>query len=734
MRNIILNLLLICVITNSCSTEKRSYTDYVNPFLGTETLWDRRELGFEPTRRTWGAEVFPGSSLPNAMVQLSPVTMFRAGAGYQYEDTLIYGFSHTNKGHWNLNYIPVMPVTGKVAADDYASGFSHENESARPAYYQVFLNRYGINVELTSSLRCAYHRYTATKDQNMSFLVNLPRSNEKVTDRSINQEESNAFSGYQEAGEKIFFYAVTNRSISHIDSIKSEHNRIIGDNPEAAGAERHSHTDYRKFAIPVVAFSPSENNNPLEIKIGFSFVSIEGAKNNLMAEIMTKSFEQVKEDGDKIWNKLLGKIDVSGGTQEQQRTFYSTLYRSMLWPALRSDVDGRFTDEQGQIVNKGFQYYTIPSFWDDYRNKLILLGMLSPQLAGNVIGSCIDRGKISGFMPHFFHGDHASVFVTGSYLRGIKNFNVQEAYNLMLKNATVEGPARPFLQEYIEKGYISELDLIRPDIDTEAKASVTKTQEYAYDDYAVALMAKSLGDRKNYNLMMSRSKNYTRLYDASTGFMRGRLENGEWVKDFDPCFPYYHYMYREATGWQSAFFAPHDTPHLIEMFGGPGKFETKLDSLYSIPWKGYEAHNLSGFIGQYCHGNQPDHAYPFLYYFIGKPEKSQAVIDTLLNHFYNMGEHQLAYAGMDDAGEMSSWYVLSAIGLYTYSPADPSYIVSVPLFDKVVFNLGEKSFTIKKQGESRSLKSIEYDGKKIDSYFIRHDDLLQGKELIIYTH
>ena len=305
---------------------------------------------------------------------------------------------------------------------------------------------------------------------------------------------------------------------------------------------------------------------------------------------------------------------------------------------------------------------------------------------------------------------------------------------MMLKNATVEGPSRPYLQEYIDNGYISEVELKGEiEIHTDAKASVTKTQEYSYDDYAVALLAKELGDMENHDMLMSRVHNYRNVFDPSTLLARGKLADGRWVENFDPCFPYYHYQYREATGWMSSFFAPHDTEGLIELFGGSEAFEQQLDTFYTLPWKGYEAHNLSGFVGQYCHGNQPDHTAPFLYYFIGRPEKSQALIDYLLNNFYSMGRNDLAYSGMDDAGEMSSWFVLSAIGLYTYSPADPEYLVTVPLFDKVTFELGVKPFTIIREGDSRTMKAVECNGTPLEGLFVDHSFLASGGELRVIT-
>ncbi len=704
---IIISLLLVA--TGCAQRQQIRYTDYVNPFLGTATLWDSIDLGYKPTRRTWGAEVFPGSSLPNAMVQVSPVTLFRSGSGYQYEDTVIYAFTHTNKGHWNLCHIPILPATGNFSADDYCSTYSHDNESAHPGYYQVFLKRYGINAEMTSTLRCAYHRFTFEEGKDKKLIVDLSTSNERIKDWQITQEGENVFTGFQENSEKIYFYAVSNQAIKNIDSIRGE-----------------------SKSLSIVNFVNSKE--PLELKIGFSFVSIKNAKENLEKEIGSKDFAQIRNEATDTWENLLSKIKVSGGTEKQRWVFYSSLYRSFLWPALRSDVNGEFTDAKGEVVNKGFRYYTDPSFWDDYRNKLILLGMISPDVAADVINSITDKGEKTGFMPTFFHGDHASTFVTGSYLRGLRGFDVNKAYHLILKNATVEG-GRPHLMEYIAKGYISEMDIKNPKIETVAKAAVTKTLEYTYDDYAVALLAKELGDEENYNMLMKRTGNYKNLFDPSTELMRGRLENGEWVTPFDPEFPYYEYLYREANAWQSSFFAPHDTKGLINLYKSKDDFEKKVDSLFTIPWGGYEAHNLSGFIGQYCHGNQPDHSFPFLYYFVDKQEKSQVILDSCLNHFYGMGKHQLALAGMDDAGEMSSWYVFNAIGLYTYSPADPSYIISVPLFDKIEFTFGDGTqFSISKRNSGKKITDITYGGKKVNGYFISHSDLKKGKELVITTN
>ena len=682
-------------------------TDHVNPFLGTATLWDSIDIGYKPTHRTWGAEVFPGSSLPNAMVQLSPVTKFKSGSGYQYEDTVIYAFVHTSKGHWNLCHIPILPVTGNFAPDDYASPYSHKNESAHPGYYQVFLERYNVNAELTSTLRCAFHKYTFKAGTSKKLMVDLSISNERVRNWNILQEGEYAFKGFQQAGEKMYFYAVTNHKINNIDSLKKDTKKIS-----------------------VVNFV--DESVPLEIQIGFSFVSIKNAKENLEKEMLGKSFSQVRKKATDTWDNLLSKIRVSGGTKRQQGIFYSCLYRSFLWPALRSDINGDFTDLNGQVVNKGFNYYTEPSLWDDYRNKLVLLGMLSPEVTVDVIRSLIDKGEKTGFMPTFFHGDHAAPFIAGSYLKGIRGYDVKSAYNLLLRNATMENKSRPFIIEYINKGFISDPDLANPVIETIARAGVTKTLEYAYDDYAVALLAKELGDTGNYRMLMKRTSNYKNMFDPSTGLMRGRLDDGTFIKNFDPEFPYYEYMYREANAWQSSFFAPHDAKGLVGLYKSKDEFERKLDDLFTIPWKGAEAYNISGFIGQYCHGNQPDHSFPFMYYFVDKQEKSQVILDSIMNHFYDLGKDKLAYAGMDDAGEMSSWYVFNAIGIYPFSPADDNFIISVPLFNKVDLTLDENiTCTILKNDIGKKISSVTSGDKKIDGYFITYGELKKGRKLVI---
>ncbi len=705
---------LVCFLTIlSCKAQDR-LTSLVNPFLGTATLWNKADLHYDRKRkaRTWGGETFPGSSVPNAMVQLSPVTMYHSGSGYQYEDTTICGFAHTNKGHWNLLHAPFMPVSGRrFDPDNFASRFSHKNEEAHPGYYRVRLQDYDIDVELTSTLRCGYHKYTYNRQGDKLVIADLAHSNNNVDEWTITKTGERSFEGFQRTGEGcIYFHGETSLPIKNI-----------------------SQRQGRKSCVSVLNFG-NDGGKTVEMKIGFSFVSTAGAKANLESEMLSMDFNETRRAADDTWERTLAQIKVDGGTERQRRIFYSCLYRSLLWPALRSDVNGDYTDVNGKICNGGFHYYTDPSFWDDHRNKLVLLELLQPEVTVDVIKSCIDRGeKRDGYMPTFFHGDHASTFVSGSWLRGLQGFSLERAYKLLLKNATVPGRGgRPYLDEYLKQGWIAEKDTTNVPYYDEYKGAVTKTLEYSYDDYATALIAKILGDKSNYKMLMEHSKYYKNVFDASTGFYRGKIADGSWIKDFDPYYPYFQYMYRESNAWNNLFYAPHDIKGMMGLYkNDKKKVEGMLDTMFKEPWRGYEVENLTGFIGNYCHGNQPGHSIPYVYYFCGKQEKSQAVLDSLMNNYYDMGDDHLALAGMDDAGEMSSWFVFNAMGIYTYSPADAEYLVTVPLFDKITVNTPARKFCIRRKGEGRKISKITVGNKQLKGWFVEDTDFRKGKDLVV---
>tara|TARA_R110002051_G_scaffold324970_1_gene424889 strand:+ start:65675 stop:67834 length:2160 start_codon:yes stop_codon:yes gene_type:complete len=686
---------------------------YVNPFLGTAPLTDPDFIGYTPPKdwRVWAGLVFPGSSVPNAMVQLSPMTEYRTGAGYEYEDTEILGFTHTNKGHWNLCNVPILPVSSKNNYP-FTSKFSHDKEKASPAYYEVFLEDFKVNVRLTSTLRTGFHEYTFENNEDRKILFDLSKANNSVRNWEIKKVSDRHLEGFQDMGrDKIYFYVILSHGINQLETLKQE-----------------------KGGYAMVHLNDG-NNDPISLKIGLSFVSSLNAAENLKIEIGDRTFDEIHSEGVAEWRKLLSRIEVAGGTEKEKTLFYSSLYRSFLWPALRSDQNGQFTDEAGNVQSKNFKYYTIPSLWDTYRNKDVLLGMLEPERTGDIIQSLIDRGNIKGFMPTFFHGDHAAPFIASSYFKGIKNYDINKAYELLLNNAYKEGGTRPHIKEYIESGYISEPVVENPKTETVTSAGVSKTLEFAHDDYALALLAKELGDMEHYSDLMKRSKNYKNVFDTKSNFMRGRLKNGNYVDPFDSEYPYYEYMYREANAWQVSFYVPHDMPGLVDLYGGNKAFENKLDSLFTLPWNpNHIARNISGFLGQYCHGNQPDHEAPFSYYFVNKPEKSQNIIDTLLKEYYGVGEHGLALSGMDDAGEMSSWYVFSALGLYPLSVADNEYLISIPVFDAVKWKLNNgKELLIKTDGKSRRLKDINVNNKELDGFFAPYDLFENGGTIQINT-
>ncbi|MDF2193782.1 GH92 family glycosyl hydrolase [Paraflavitalea sp. CAU 1676] len=695
--------------TAASSQTNNGYTQYVNTFIGTAPMNDPKILGYELPRgwRSWAGLTFPGSSLPNAMVQLSPMTEYGSGAGYEYEDSVILGFTHTNKGHWNLCNIPILPLSGEGAT--FGSRFSHKKESAAPGYYQVYLDDYNVNVKLTSTLRCGYHQYEFKNNTGRKLLFDLGKANSRPNTWRIEQAGTNVIQGFQ-GGENVYFYAIINTNIEKI--------------------ERKDEGQRNGYAI---AYLADGSTGPVEIKIGLSFVSMDNARRNLEQEIGNKSFTDIRTEATNVWEKTLSTIQIKGGTGKQQQMFYSCLYRSLLWPALRSDVTGEYTDAKRNVTKANFNYYTEPSLWDTYRNKDVLLSLISPKVANDVIKSMKDVGEKTGFIPTFFHGDHGQSTIAGAYLRGIGDFDINATYQLLLHNANVEGRARPHLNQYLKLGYIPDPEIANPHVETKAAAGVSKTLEYSYDDYSLAQIAKKLKDTANYRILMERSKNYRNMFDPSTRFMRGRLANGNWITPFDSEYPYYEYMYREANAWQVSFFAPHDMKGLIKLYGGPKGFESKLDSLFTVPWNPkHIARNVESMIGQYCHGNQPDHEAPFAYYFIDKPAKSQKIIDTILNTLYGIGDDGLALCGMDDAGEMSAWYTFTALGLYTFSATDPEYLVTVPLFDEVKWKTSTGlTITITKAGKGRNLKSIKVNGKPIKGYFVPHELFIKGGKIEI---
>jgi predicted alpha-1,2-mannosidase len=723
-------------------------TKYANPLIGTTVLTDSAELGYNPPWRTWNGLVGPAATVPFGMVQAVPVTTYGSGSGYEYEVNTIKAFAQTSGTDWGRLNIPIMPLEGdKFTADDFASTYSHTNETAHPGYYKVLLGRYNIKAELTATKRCAYYKCTYLGGQDKKLAFDLVHAGGSSSTWELNQAGNKIITGKQ---GNLYFYAVMNHKIKSIDTYKRNPNQPdIPPSGQGAGGQRKLTGD---IDVPVISFENS--NKPLEVKIAISNVSLNGAKLNYDTEIANKSFKQVYKEADESWEKLLEKIRVTGGTEKQKEIFYSCLYRQFWYPSITSDANGQIATVAARpgvqrenpssvsaptVTIPGFETYSSPGFWDTFRTKLVLVDMLLPDVSNNIIKSIIFTGERSGFLPTSFHGDFASSYITGSYLRGIKGYDVKKAYQLMLNNAntptssSLRGP-RPHNGQYLELGYVPEVNIPHPVTETVSTAGTSKTLEFAYSDYSIALMAKALGDMDTYNSMMKRSKNYKNVFDPQTELMRGRLSDGTWCSPFYPLYPYYEFMYREANAWQASFFVPQDTKGLIALYKSPADFELKVDSLFSIPWGGYAKDNLSCFLGQFCMGNQPDFNYPYLYYFVNKPEKSQAILTKLLSDYFGMGPEGLALAGMDDQGSLTGWYVFNAMGIFPYSPADPAYIVSVPIFDKIEMQLGNgKTFTIVKKGKGKNIDKITFGGEPLEGWFVNYHDISKGKELDIYT-
>ena len=688
--------------------------DYVNPFLGTTVLTNSAELGYVAPWRTWNGLDAPAATVPFGMVQAGPITTYGSGSGYEYEVKTIKAFAQTSDTQWGKQNIPIMPLEGDgFTADDFASRFSHSNESAHPGYYQVFLERYDINAELTATKHCAYYRFTYQGGQDKKLAFDLVHAGGGSSSWDLQPAGDHAVSGSQRGW---YFYAVMNQRIKSIDTYKRNPNQpdTRRSGQGAGGARRVS----GKIDVPVISFE--NENNPLEMKIALSHTSVEAAKHNLEVEVGDKSFNQVHKEAGKTWEAILNKIQVTGGTDREKELFYSCLFRQFWFPNVTSDAGVEPENLES------------PALWDVFRTQLVLLDMLLPEVSNDIINSMLRGSARSGYLPTSFHGDFASTYITGSYLRGVRGFDVQQAYRYMLDNANGDR-ARPYNKEYLALGYVPEANIAHPVTETKSTAGTTKTLEYAYSDYSIAQLAKALGDTNVYNQMMKRSRNYTNVFDPETELMRGRLADGTWYSPFDPFYPYYEFMYREANAWQASFFVPQNPQGLISLYKSPADFAQKLDDLFAIPWKGYAVDNLSCFLGQFCMGNQPDFNYPYLYYFVNKPEKAQAVLTKLLSHYFGTGPEGLALPGMDDQGSLTGWYVFNAMGIFPYSPADPDYIVSVPIFDKIAITLGKgRTFTIVKKGRGKNIDKITLGGKPLDGWFVNYSDMLAGKEMDIY--
>ncbi|OQX78495.1 MAG: glycosyl hydrolase family 92 [Bacteroidetes bacterium 4484_249] len=693
-------------------------TQYVNPLIGTDGH----------------GHTFPGASLPFGMVQLSPDTRLEGWdgcSGYHYSDSIVYGFSHTHlsgTGVPDYGDILFMPTTGDIkfnnGSDDtdagYASRFSHNNEKASAGFYSTFLDDYNIAVALTCTKRVGFHKYTFPESKNSNVIIDL-QHRDKVIEAGIDIVSDTEISGFRRStawanDQIIYFVAEFSKSFNRYGVFDG--NEIKNNNKQAQGENIKAY----------VSFNTEENEDVL-VKVGISAVSIEGAQKNLKSELSGWKFEKVREDAKKTWNKELSKIIVIGGTEEQKTVFYTALYHAFLVPNLFMDVDEKY---RGRDLNthqaEGFDYYTVFSLWDTFRGEHPLFTITQQKRTVDFIKTMIAQYEQGGRLPVWelaanetecMIGYHSVPVIVDAYMKGIQDFDTEKAFEAIKYSAELDHFG---LKQYKKFGYIPAQD--------EAE-SVSKTLEYAYDDWCIAIMAKELGKTDDYNKFIKRAQSYKNIFDPATGFMRAKM-NGRWFEPFDP--KEVNFNYTEANSWQYSFFVPQDISGLVNMMGGKDIFENKLDEMFteSTETTGRQQSDITGLIGQYAHGNEPSHHMAYLYNFIGKPWKTQKRVRQILNDLYT--EKPDGLCGNEDCGQMSAWYVLSAMGFYPVTPGAPIYAVGSPLFDEVTINLENgKVFTITANNNSEKniyIQSAKLNGQDYTKSFIEHQDIMKGGELV----
>jgi predicted alpha-1,2-mannosidase len=415
--------------------------------------------------------------------------------------------------------------------------------------------------------------------------------------------------------------------------------------------------------------------------------------------------------------------------------FYSTFYNSLLTPRLITGKGDTLRGRNQDPRVAEYDRYSPVAFWDTGRNQIVLLTLLEPAVKTNVLRTHLEMARESGWMHTSFYGDHAVLMYLGDWERGLP-FDYASVYPYLRKNAADPNGPRGNLAEYLQKGWVHDIFVEHPSPPyAGGNAGVDRTLEYSWDDYALAQFAKKLGKEDDYKLFLARAHNYTNMFDVSTGFMRGRNEDGSWISPFDPCEPYYNYMMKEATGWQNFWLVPHDVRGLINLVGGREAFQKKLDTFFNTPYrpKGI-ARDVTGMLGLYCQGNQPDQQTAYYYDYAGQPWKTQALIRKILRLMYGSDEFGLAFPGMDDQGSTSSWYVFSAMGFYTVDPASPSYLIGSPLFDEITMHLGNgKDLVIQARGNSEAnlyIQSAILNGQPWNKPWFSHADIANGATLV----
>ena len=727
--------LMLPLLMNAQSAN--DYTQYVNPFIGTQT----DETG------ALSGSTFPGATMPQGMVQLSPETeqmvTWDPCSGYDYNKDVIYGFTHTHlsgTGCTDLIDVSLMPVSHAVTLEqlqkaDFGQHFSHERESARPGYYQVFLRESSVNVELSATTRVGIHRYTFSKGQPQTVVLDLDRGTfrgeayySKRRSYNIIQSQLRIVDPYTVEGyrvitgwaklRKVYFRAEFSRPIA--SRLMMDGDRDAGQSDVVNGRELRA----------ALGFNPEEDSE-LTVKVAISPVDSEGARKNMKAEAASWEFNTYVQQVHDTWQRELSFVDIEG-TDEQKTIFYTGLYHVLMQPNTMSDVDGRYMTTNYEIkqMPKGQTYHSTFSLWDTFRAAHPLYTLLYPELAAQFVRDMVLHHQTYGYLPiwdlwgqdnYCMIGNHAIPVLADAILAEVPGIDVEEAYKAMVESSTRSHYNSPF-EIWEQYGYMPQ---------TLQDVSVSITMEQAFDDACVAAVAKKLGKMDDYERFHRRSMFYKNLFDHESGFFRPKDEKGNWLEGFDPL-SYEQPCFVEGNAWQYMWFVPHDPQGLIDLFGGTKGFLKKLDENFSLTATSGEVNgNASGFIGQYAHGNEPSHHTVYLYNFAGKPERTQELVEQVRSQFYRATP--CGYAGNDDCGQMSAWYIFSALGFYPFHAGSAEYTLGTPLFKKATLHLENgKDFVISAPNKTPNrihVKSVKLNGKAIKDWKLTHRQIMEGGTL-----
>ncbi|WP_424683728.1 GH92 family glycosyl hydrolase [Frateuria sp. YIM B11624] len=720
--------------------------DEADPRVGTAPL-DREALignAPPPGEPLYSGMTSPGASLPHGMTEATPVNLnvelsYPAGVGmsYYYPRPTMIGFTGGGSSYGGGAWPMVMPVVGDwMVPPDYApSYYDKASEKASPGYYAVDLATFHTRVELTATRQTSLMRFTFPASHRSNVVVNLRRPGGEVQvigDRTI---QGMATAGRRERDANgPWFVAEFSRPFAGFGTFRADRSHEgygIGD----ADVQQDRRSVSGSYAGAYVTFDTKAGDQVL-VRIAHGH-SIAEAQARLRAEDPDGDFDRVHAQARAAWAKLFDRVQVTGGTAKQRMLFYSTLYHAFASPRLVARKGERFTGADGKVrVAEHDRYGPVP-FWDTGRNQIVLLMLLEPEVVQDIMRSELDMARERGYMNTSFHGDHAALMYDGAWRRGIP-FDYADAYEYLRKNATDPKGPRPYLDEYAKNGWIA--DIVPPGNPSPpyagGKAGVATTLEYAWDDHALADLARRLGKADDAQMFLHRAANYRNVFDASTGFMRGKTSDGQWISPFDPGEPYYNFMMKEASGWSTLWLVPHDVQGLIDLLGGRAAFNAKLDAFFATPYrpKGI-CRDCTGLVGQYVQGNQPDQQAAYLYAWSGQPWKTQALVRRILNELYGSDASGFGFPGMDDQGSTSSWYVLSAMGFYPVDPSTPDYILGSPIFDKVRLRMGNgKVLEIVARNNSERNKYIQsatLNGKPWTKPWFSQADIADGATLVL---